>query len=109
MMPTSQSPKSAGRRARKSIAHVPSITDADRENNTVQGISEKTRAQNAKSKKTRSKSLGPGGLDALIETDGNRQKVSSLFLLHRVDLNSTNLGGAIHQVHTEANNPHLSS
>lgn len=68
-------------RSRKSIAHFPSSEmNADSENtdplSLPQGPSVKSKSA---AKKTRSKSLGPGGLDALQETSGNRRRVSMIF------------------------------
>lgn len=65
----------AGRRSRKSIAHLPMPSLKENENNTIQGFGSKEREQKGVSRKTRSKSLGPGGLEALNESSGNRQKV----------------------------------
>ncbi len=79
-MSTTQSPKASGMqpRARKSIAHIPSpdIT-GDKENLTVDsaGISSLTASSKLGGKKSRSKSIGPGGLDALRENGGNRRAV----------------------------------
>lgn len=67
-------------RARKSIAHMPSPERTlDKENN-VQELARSTQETKQQistntSKKSRSKSLGPGGLDALKDTSGNRRKV----------------------------------
>ena len=70
-------------RSRRSIAHVPrsKITSSlDKENGTVDLGSAVSHGGNEKSamkdRKSRSKSLGPGGLDALQNTNGNRRKVS---------------------------------
>ena len=75
-MSSVQSPKAAPvRRTRKSIAHLPSpVVGLDKEN-TEHGTSSTTGAEKAAARKGRSKSLGPGGLDALKEDAGNRQKV----------------------------------
>ena len=80
------------RRARKSIAHLPSTSigsngqqDNQTENlTTYQSQSELAQSKNA-SKKSRSKSMGPGGLDALKETSGNRRKVSCIHKLSELD------------------------
>ncbi|KAL9061103.1 MAG: hypothetical protein Q9162_000248 [Coniocarpon cinnabarinum] len=58
-------------RVRKSIASIPS-SDLDQENATVEVIG--SIKSNTISKKSRSKSMGPGGLDALKETSGNRRR-----------------------------------
>lgn len=63
--------------SRKSIAYLPSPEDidpaiADKENLTVAGFEN---VHEAPQRKTRSKSLGPGGLDALKEGAGNKRKV----------------------------------
>lgn len=83
------------RRVRQSIAHMPSAdfsSQHDKENATTdlsalknQGLPKKRTI-----KKLRSKSIGPGGLDALQDTSGNSRKVSppyelvSHFLTHSV-------------------------
>ena len=66
-----QSPRASTRRSRKSIAHFPGVSD--KENNTISGMTSSTIAKT--SRKTRSKSMGPGGLEVLNETTGNSQKV----------------------------------
>lgn len=70
-------------RSRRSIAHVPSSKTAstlDKENATTDISALKPHRGNAKQpakdKKSRSKSLGPGGLDALQDSNGNRRKVN---------------------------------
>ena len=66
------------RQARKSLAHVPStdVSD-DKENLTVDSaaLSSLTVQGKQATKKSRSKSLGHGGLGALKETTGNKQEV----------------------------------
>lgn len=67
------------RHARKSIAHLPNTDrSADKENATLDTAALSAFATDDKqtSKKSRSKSLGPGGLDALGESTGNRGLVS---------------------------------
>jgi hypothetical protein len=75
-MSSAESPKAAPvRRTRKSIAHLPSPdVDLDKEN-TEHGTASTIGAAKAAVRKGRSKSLGPGGLDALTEDAGNRGKV----------------------------------
>jgi kinetochore protein Spc7/SPC105 len=54
------------------------MTSLDKENATADisaGINSK---QAVKDKKSRSKSLGPGGLDALQNSNGNRRKVNHI-------------------------------
>ena len=66
------------RQARKSLAHVPSTdVSGDKENVKVDSaeLSSLTAQGNQATKKSRSKSLGPGGLDALRESTGNKQEV----------------------------------
>ena len=80
------------RRTRKSIAHLPSSTDANlqeqnKENEGSEGASSGANA-NAAAKKSRSKSLGPGGLDALQTTSGNRRKVIMILHLTSVQMNT---------------------
>ncbi|KAJ5294370.1 hypothetical protein N7508_009191 [Penicillium antarcticum] len=67
-------------RSRQSIAHVPrsKMTSLDKENATAefgaaQPFAGSTRSA-PKDKKSRSKSLGPGGLDALKNSNGNRRQ-----------------------------------
>ncbi len=65
-------------RARKSIAHIPSPDiGGEKENLTVDstGISSLTASSKPVGKKSRSKSIGPGVLDALKENAGNRREV----------------------------------
>ena len=66
------------RQARKSLAHVPSTdVSGDKENVKVDpaALSSLTVQGKQATKKSRSKSLGPGGLDALRESTGNKQEV----------------------------------
>ena len=74
------SPKAMrARQSRKSIAHVPSITmGGHKENATMDSAALSSIAAQSKEqmKKTRSKSIGPGGLDALKEGSGNKGEVS---------------------------------
>jgi kinetochore protein Spc7/SPC105 len=65
-------------KSRKSLGHVPLAQDVDQENQTADiGLLTGKRAPIEKSRKSRSKSIGPGGLDALKDTTGNRRKVQS--------------------------------
>jgi len=66
-------------KSRKSLAHIPSSQSMDQENMTAD-IGALAAGKNAvsiekPSRKSRSKSIGPGGLDALKDTSGNRRKV----------------------------------
>ena len=66
------------RQARKSLAHVPSTdVSVDKENLGVDSaaLSSLTAQGKQTTKKSRSRSLGPGGLDALRESTGNKQEV----------------------------------
>ena len=66
------------RQARKSLAHVPSTdVSGDKENVKVDSaeLSSLTAQGKQATKKSRSKSLGPGGLDALRKSTGNKQEV----------------------------------
>ena len=66
------------RQARKSLAHVPSTdVSGDKENLMVDSaaLSSLTVQGKQATKKSRSKSLGPGGLDVLSESTGNKQEV----------------------------------
>ena len=79
-MASTQSPKaSRPRHARKSLAHVPSTdVGGDKENLTVDSAalgSLSAQEKQAAKKKIRSRSIGPGGLDALKEDAGNRREV----------------------------------
>lgn len=84
MPPKNDSAGSRGPRSRRSIAHVPRskmTPGLDKENTTTDITAMQppgARAKPAiKDKKSRSKSLGPGGLDALQNSNGNRRKVAS--------------------------------
>ncbi|KFY31292.1 hypothetical protein V493_01247 [Pseudogymnoascus sp. VKM F-4281 (FW-2241)] len=67
-------------KSRKSLAHVPSSSTAmDKENMTADigamvGNNKRAPIAAKAAKKSRSKSIGPGGLDALMSTSGNRRK-----------------------------------
>jgi len=65
-------------KSRKSLAHIPSSV-VDQENMTADlgalAGGKKAIPIEKPSKKSRSKSIGPGGLDALKDTTGNRRKV----------------------------------
>ncbi|GKZ17574.1 hypothetical protein AbraIFM66951_004330 [Aspergillus brasiliensis] len=82
MASRSDSAGSSRPRSRRSIAHVPRsqlTSTLDKENATTnisssQPIGERPKLS-AKDKKSRSKSLGPGGLDALQDSNGNRRKI----------------------------------
>ena len=70
-------------RSRRSIAHVPRsrmTSGLDKENATTEIGAAQPFSNNTKSamkdKKSRSKSLGPGGLDALQNSNGNRRQVA---------------------------------
>lgn len=66
-------------RSRKSLAHTPSSRKMDQENMTTDFASLASGKRGAPiekaGRKSRSKSIGPGGLDALKDTTGNRRKV----------------------------------
>ncbi|KAL9121417.1 MAG: hypothetical protein Q9187_002030 [Circinaria calcarea] len=83
MSPT-QSPKgpNALSRSRKSITHIPSMVINDENEDPTTRLLEKNDVGMSKMRKTRSKSLGPGGLDTLREGTGNQQK-SDLFPIVR--------------------------
>ena len=63
-------------RSRKSISHLPSQELGGDKENINKDIGVFAKASKS-SRKGRSKSIGPGGIDALQEGSGNRQKVSS--------------------------------
>ncbi len=70
-------------KARQSIAHMPSSRTAALKDNVttdIAALQAQSSASQAAKKKSRGKSLGPGGLEALTETTGNMLKVC-LFLL----------------------------
>ena len=79
MSSNTQSPKPPRvRQARKSIAHTPSAyIPRDGENAKVDTEMHAHFSAQGKqlAKKNRSKSIGPGGLDALKEGSGNKQEV----------------------------------
>lgn len=65
-------------KSRKSLGSIPSAGAMDQENMTTDfaALASGKRAPAPKPlKKSRSKSIGPGGLDALKDTSGNRRKV----------------------------------
>ncbi|KAL4998204.1 hypothetical protein BDV10DRAFT_167484 [Aspergillus recurvatus] len=78
-------------RSRRSIAHVPRsrlTAGGDKENATTdisasQPLASRQSAP-GKEKKSRSKSLGPGGLDALQASNGNRRKSAAVFPLKSI-------------------------
>ena len=78
-MSSIQSPKPPRvRQARKSIAHTPSAHSTGNEENATVAVGKAADfiAQGKQTvKKSRSKSIGPGGLDALTEGSGNKQHV----------------------------------
>ena len=80
-MSSTQGPKLPRvRQARKSIAHTPSAYNIGMEENaTINGgiIAGVHAPGKQAAKKNRSKSIGPGGLDALKESSGNKQDVGS--------------------------------
>jgi len=72
-------------KSRQSIANVTSLKDVDydKENTTADLSSIRNRKSlvaGTERKKLRSKSLGPGGLEALKESAGNRKKVEKVVL-----------------------------
>ncbi|OQE45927.1 hypothetical protein PENCOP_c001G01507 [Penicillium coprophilum] len=78
-------------RTRRSIAHVPRsrmTSGLDKENATteigaIQPFSNNTKPA-MRDKKSRSKSLGPGGLDALQNSNGNRRQSTASFPLKSI-------------------------
>ena len=78
MADTARSPRSSRPKSRQSIAHMPSSRATTLRDNATTDIAV-LQAQNdefkAAKKKSRGKSLGPGGLEALKETAGNTAKV----------------------------------
>ncbi|KAL4973907.1 hypothetical protein BDW66DRAFT_97008 [Aspergillus desertorum] len=78
-------------RSRRSIAHVSRsrlTAGGDKENATTDIIASQPLANRqpaaGKEKKSRSKSLGPGGLDALQASNGNRRKSAAVFPLKSI-------------------------
>ncbi len=68
-------------KSRKSMGTQPSADVVDKENMTadigaLDVAHKRTTLGDRQSKKSRSKSIGPGGLDALKDATGNRRKVS---------------------------------
>ena len=66
-------------KSRKSLGHIPSSQEMDQENMTADigalASGKKAVPIEKPLKKSRSKSIGPGGLDALKDATGNRRKV----------------------------------
>ncbi|KAL1966659.1 hypothetical protein VTN77DRAFT_4070 [Rasamsonia byssochlamydoides] len=78
-------------RSRRSIAHMPrskTTSGVDQENVTTDIGTIRGGTSNGKSgsrdKKSRSKSIGPGGLDALQDSNGNRRKSTAAFPLKSI-------------------------
>ena len=68
-------------RSRKSIAHFPSAALVGNQENQTDIIADAPALMSPSKKGTkraRSKSIGPGGLDALRNDSGNRQKVCNI-------------------------------
>lgn len=92
MASRSDSAGSVRPRSRRSIAHVPRsklTSGIDKENSTADVAAMQPHGAPAnppgKDKKSRSKSLGPGGLDALQElSNGNRRKSTTAFPLKSI-------------------------
>lgn len=77
MAPATDATVPATRRTRRSIgAHTDVRKAMEKENATV----DVTSSLAASRKKSRSKSLGPGGLDALMKANGNRRLVNQCCL-----------------------------
>lgn len=66
-------------KSRKSLGHIPSTSEMDQENATTDlgalAAGKRGGPIEKPSKKSRSKSIGPGGLDALKDSSGNRRQV----------------------------------
>lgn len=66
-------------KSRQSIAHIPSARDAAYKDNATTDVSalqaQHANQQLATKKKSRGKSLGPGGIEALKESSANATKV----------------------------------
>lgn len=62
-----------------------SISAMERDNATVDLGAGTTLADNRKKSKSRSKSMGPGGLDALKAGSGNRRVVTLSHNVHRIN------------------------
>ncbi|KAL8714593.1 MAG: hypothetical protein Q9220_001541 [cf. Caloplaca sp. 1 TL-2023] len=69
--------------SRKSIAHMPSLEGMSKENVTLDSAG-LAQAVKAIGKKSRSKSLGPGGLEALREGTGNRREAAETALVKSI-------------------------
>jgi len=84
-------------KSRKSLAHIPSAQEMDQENMTADlgALASGKRAVPIEkpTKKSRSKSIGPGGLDALKDTTGNRRKVWDLSQFMNYKSNITQVSG----------------
>lgn len=91
MAPSNETTVPSTRRVRKSVgASTEMMRTVDKENATVDVA--RTLADNRK--KSRSKSIGPGGLDALKRGTGNRRAVSMLLIYEiylKMRLRSVNL------------------
>jgi kinetochore protein Spc7/SPC105 len=87
MAPSKDDSAGSGRPgSRRSLAHVPHrdiASSTDKENLTtdfsaIQNQKNSSKGNTGRDKKLRSKSLGPGGVDALQNSSGNRRKVRFL-------------------------------
>ncbi|KAI4138676.1 MAG: hypothetical protein L6R39_006668, partial [Caloplaca ligustica] len=80
-----ESPKAKSQRprSRKSIAHLPSLEMTEKENGMIDSAGLAATAK-AASKKSRSKSIGPGGLDALQEGTGNRRDAAAATIVKSI-------------------------
>ena len=77
-VPKSPSKTAARPRSRKSIAHIPSaamMRNKENQTDIIANAPALVSPSKLGTKKARSKSIGPGGLDALRNDSGNRQKV----------------------------------
>ncbi|KAJ6171934.1 hypothetical protein N7470_001001 [Penicillium chermesinum] len=90
-MSTRADPAATRPRSRRSIAHVPRskmTSGLDKENATADigatPLLENGTKPTTRDKKSRSKSLGPGGLDALQSSNGNRRKSTASFPLKSI-------------------------
>ncbi|KIW17566.1 hypothetical protein PV08_04761 [Exophiala spinifera] len=87
MADSSTDRKSHKPKSRQSIAHIPSSrSSASRDNVTtdIAAIHARNNAAQAAKKRSRGKSLGPGGLEALTETTGNLTKTPVPFQIKSI-------------------------
>ncbi|KAJ9605172.1 hypothetical protein H2200_010562 [Cladophialophora chaetospira] len=101
MADSGASPRPSRPKSRQSIAHMPSTRTAAQKDNATTDIAA-LKAQDpevkAAKKKSRGKSLGPGGLEALKESSGNTTKVVAARVLNKLHANISQTAAQIKSI-----------